>query len=78
VPAIPAAAKRDSMSEAEDWPGPTMGVSGGGGEPRWARVVDVDAVELMRFIPLPLPPPPPDWGGWRDEGGRGVELCGGG
>ena len=22
------------------------GVSGGGGEPRWARVVDVDAVEL--------------------------------
>ena len=30
-----------------------MGVSGGGGEPRWAFVVDVDAVELSLFIPAP-------------------------
>jgi hypothetical protein len=27
-----------------------MGVSGGGGEPRWARVVDVEAVELIRLM----------------------------
>jgi hypothetical protein len=27
-----------------------MGVSGGGGEPRVALVVEVDAVELMRLI----------------------------
>lgn len=26
------------------------GVSGGGGDPRWAFVVDVDAVELILFI----------------------------
>lgn len=26
-----------------------MGLSGGGGEPRWARVVEVEAVELRRF-----------------------------
>lgn len=28
-----------------------MGVSGGGGEPRCALVVDVDAVELSLFTP---------------------------
>lgn len=28
-----------------------MGVSGGGGDPRCALVVDVDAVELRRLIP---------------------------
>ena len=28
-----------------------MGVSGGGGEPRWALTVDVDAVELRRLTP---------------------------
>ena len=28
-----------------------MGVSGGGGDPLVARVVDVDAVELILFIP---------------------------
>jgi hypothetical protein len=27
-----------------------MGVSGGGGDPRWARTVDVEAVELIRLI----------------------------
>jgi hypothetical protein len=27
------------------------GVSGGGGEPLWALVVDVEAVELRRLIP---------------------------
>ena len=41
--------------------GPVIGVSGGGGEPLDALVVEVDAVELMRFIAegsrlLPLPP----------------------
>jgi hypothetical protein len=29
-----------------------MGVSGGGGDPRWARVVELDAVELIRLIAL--------------------------
>jgi len=43
-----------------------MGVSGGGGDPRSARVVEVDAVELIRFIP-------PDWGGLRVDGGRAEE-----
>lgn len=52
-----------------------MGVSGGGGEPLWARVVEVEAVELIRFMP--------DCGGWRFEEGLGVEFaleacCGGG
>lgn len=31
-----------------------MGVSGGGGEPLCAFVVDVDAVELRRLMPLGL------------------------
>ena len=31
-------------------PGATIGVSGGGGEPRCALVVDVEAVELSRLI----------------------------
>lgn len=29
-----------------------MGVSGGGGDPLWARVVELDAVELIRLIVL--------------------------
>lgn len=28
-----------------------MGVSGGGGEPRWARTVEVEAVESRRLTP---------------------------
>lgn len=32
-------------------PGSTIGVSGGGGDPRLAFVVDVDAVEGKRFTP---------------------------
>lgn len=46
VPAIPAAAYRDSISER---PGGTIGVSGGGGEPRFAFVVEVEAVEPRRL-----------------------------
>lgn len=42
------------MSDAGCCPGPTMGVSGGGGDPRWAIVVDVDAVESTRLIELVL------------------------
>ena len=50
VPAIPDAAYLASMSVCGlEEGGPTIGVSGGGGEPRVARVVEVDAVELMRF-----------------------------
>ena len=33
-------------------PGPEIGVSGGAGDPREARVVDVDPVEEIRFIGL--------------------------
>lgn len=40
------------MSDPGCWPGPITGVSGGGGEPRWARVVEVDALELMRLMAL--------------------------
>lgn len=49
VPAMPAAAYLASMSLPGA--GPVMGVSGGGGEPRVALVVDVDAVELKRWMP---------------------------
>lgn len=31
--------------------GGIIGVSGGGGEPRWALTVEVDAVELRRLTP---------------------------
>lgn len=51
VPEIPAAAYRASMASAGACPGSTIGVSGGGGEPRLARVVDVEAVEAKRFTP---------------------------
>ena len=40
------------MSDPGCWPGPTTGVSGGGGDPRWARVVEVDAVEPIRLTAL--------------------------
>lgn len=48
VPAMPAAAKRASMPPPE---GGMMGVSGGGGEPRCALTVEVEAVELRRLTP---------------------------
>lgn len=48
MPAIPAAAKRASIPPLG---GGMIGVSGGGGEPRCALVVDVDAVELSLFTP---------------------------
>lgn len=51
VPEIPAAAYRASMASAGVRPGSTIGVSGGGGEPRLARVVEVEAVEAKRFTP---------------------------
>jgi hypothetical protein len=43
---MPAAAKRASMPP----PGSSTGVSGGAGDPREARTVDVDAVEEKRFM----------------------------
>lgn len=45
---MPAAAKRASMPPPG---GGIIGVSGGGGEPRCARTVEVEAVELRRFTP---------------------------
>lgn len=47
-PAIPAAAKRASIPPPG---GGMIGVSGGGGEPRCARTVEVEAVELRRLTP---------------------------
>jgi hypothetical protein len=49
VPAIPAAANRASIPPLG---GGIIGVSGGGGDPLCARVVDVDAVELNLFTPV--------------------------
>ena len=48
---MPAAAYRASMPPPICSPGGIIGVSGGGGEPRWAFVVDVEAVELNLFTP---------------------------
>ena len=48
-----------------------MGVSGGGGEPRWALTVDVEAVELRRLTPAGL-------GIFRPCSGCGVPWLGGG
>jgi hypothetical protein len=47
---MPAAAKRASIPPPG---GGMIGVSGGGGEPRCARTVEVDAVELRRLTPPP-------------------------
>ena len=47
---MPEAAYRASMSVCGRGPGPATGVSGGGGEPLVALVVDVEAVELMRLM----------------------------
>lgn len=49
---MPAAAYRASMPEPVRCSGPATGVSGGGGEPLWARVVEMDAVEPMRLMEL--------------------------
>jgi hypothetical protein len=49
---MPEAAYRASISDPGCWPGPTTGVSGGGGDPLSARVVELDAVELIRLIVL--------------------------
>lgn len=64
APAIPAAAYLASMSVPGRWLGGTTGVSGGGGDPRVAFVVEVDAVELIlctaagaRVFNLPGAPP---------------------
>ena len=51
VPDIPAAAYLASIPPpAPESPGPKIGVSGGGGEPLVALVVDVEAVEENLFI----------------------------
>lgn len=52
VPAIPAAAYLASMPPPASSPGPTIGVSGGGGDPLVALVVDVDAVDANLLIAL--------------------------
>lgn len=49
---MPAAAYRASMPPPACAPGATTGVSGGGGDPRCALVVEVEAVELNLFIKL--------------------------
>lgn len=50
-----------------------MGVSGGGGDPRWAFVVDVEAVESSRLTPTEFgtcsPPGCPDSSGAESPGG---------
>ena len=51
---MPAAAYRASMPPPACSPGATTGVSGGGGDPRCALVVEVEAVELNLFIELGL------------------------
>jgi hypothetical protein len=48
---MPAAAKRASIPPPG---GGIIGVSGGGGDPRCARVVEVEAVELSLFTPRGL------------------------
>jgi hypothetical protein len=50
VPEMPAAAYRASMPPPGIVPGSTMGVSGGGGDPRLARVVELEAVEEKRLM----------------------------
>jgi hypothetical protein len=49
VPEIPEAAYRASIPPPGMTPGSTIGVSGGGGEPLLARVVEVEAVDAKRF-----------------------------
>lgn len=49
VPEMPLAAYRASMPSPGMFPGSTMGVSGGGGEPLLARTVDVLALDAKRF-----------------------------
>lgn len=51
MPAIPAAAYRASMPPPGISPGAAIGVSGGGGDPLCALVVDVEADELSRLTP---------------------------
>lgn len=48
-----------------------MGVSGGGGEPRWAFVVDVEAVELNLLTP-------PGFGTFKPPGSAEPSSPGGG
>ena len=62
VPEMPAAAYRASMPPPGMTPGSTMGVSGGGGEPRLARVVELDAVEEKRPMGPGFARPPPGGG----------------
>jgi hypothetical protein len=50
VPEMPEAAYRASIPL-----GPSTGVPGGGGEPRLARVVEVDAVDANRLTPVAAP-----------------------
>ena len=50
VPEMPAAAYRASIPPPGMVPGSTMGVSGGGGDPRLARVVELEAVDEKRPI----------------------------
>jgi hypothetical protein len=58
-----------------------MGVSGGGGEPRCALTVDVDAVELSRLTPpgfgIVSSALSPGWRGCEDEA-EGMFAFGGG
>ena len=49
---MPEAAYLASMPPPGICPGSTMGVSGGGGDPRLARVVEVEAVEANRLTLL--------------------------
>ena len=76
MPAIPAAAYRASMPPPGCSPGATIGVSGGGGEPLCALVVDVDAVELKRFTPAPgLGAIKPEFAGADEDSPGGGQYC---
>ena len=56
------------MPSAGAWPGSTTGVSGGGGDPRLARVVEFEAVDANRFTPCsPASSEPLLLGTWSED-----------
>ncbi|KAH3915965.1 hypothetical protein HBH56_067110 [Parastagonospora nodorum] len=58
--------------------GGMMGVSGGGGEPRCARTVEVDAVELRRLTPPGFGILSTEGSGGFEDGAAGALALGGG
>lgn len=62
MPEMPDAAYRASMPPPGTLPGSTIGVSGGGGEPLLALVVEFEAVEANRLTPGSLEARFSTWG----------------